>query len=113
MCEIDMLDGCETQQIPNAGTKKHAFTPCTKACRKRKKLLPRCCSSRTIQHCLTSGPFSTGWRLRRAAQCLAVRSDRLAMRKVTKFAPARRAAQDFKRSPEPTGDGPVTAVYAC
>lgn len=98
-----MSDGCETQQIPNAGTKKHAFIPCTKACRKRKKLLPRCCSSLTIQHCLTSGPFRTGWRLRRTAKCLAVRSDRLAMRMRTKCAPARRAAKYLRRIAALTG----------
>src|SRR5260370_25230870 len=103
MCAIDISGGCESQQIPNAHTKKHAFTPCTKACRKRKKLLPRCCSSRTIQHCLTSGPFRTGWRLRRAAKCLAVRSDRLAMRMRTKCAPARRAAKYLRRIAALTG----------
>src|SRR5260370_38715394 len=92
-CEIDMSDGCETQQIPNAGTKKHAFIPCTKACRKRKKLLPRCCSSPTIQHCLTSVPFRTAWRLTRTARCSVMRRDRLVPSMQNQCTSAQRASE--------------------
>jgi len=35
-------------------------TPRTKACRKPSKLPPRCCSSGTIQRCLTGGPLRAG-----------------------------------------------------
>src|SRR5713101_4633922 len=84
-------------------TRKLAFIPCTKACRKRRKLLPRCCSSPTIQRYLTSGPFRTGWRLRRTARCSLVRSDRLAMTKRTKCTPAQRATKYLKRIAALTG----------
>src|SRR6266852_1194622 len=103
MCAIDMSSGCETRLIPNAHTRKLAFIPCTKACRKRRKLLRRCCSLRTIQRCLTSGPFRTGWRLRRTARCPPVRSDRLAMRMQTKCTPAQRATKYLKRIAALTG----------
>src|SRR6266436_5791112 len=83
--------------------RKLAFIPCIKACRKRGKLLPRCWSSRTIQRSLTSGPFRTGWRLRRTARCSAVRNDLLAMRKRTKCTPAQRATKYLKRIAALTG----------
>src|SRR6266853_2026511 len=98
-----MSSGCETRLIPNVHTRKLAFIRCTKACRKRKKLLRRCCSSRTIQRCLTSGPFRTGWRLRRTAMCSPVRTDRLTMRKPTKCTPAQCASKYLKRIAALTG----------
>src|SRR5712692_757246 len=98
-----MSSGCETRLIPNAHTRKLAFIPCTKACRKRRKLLRRCCSLRTIQRCLTSGPFRTGWRLRRTARCSPVRSDWITMRMQTKCTPAERAAKYLKRIAALTG----------
>src|SRR5258705_9082283 len=103
MCAMDISGGCESQEIPKAHTKKRAFIPCTKGCRRRRKLLLRCCSSRTIQRCLTSGPFGTGWRLRRTARCLAVSSDRLAMGMQTKCTPAQRPAKYLKRIAALTG----------
>src|SRR5258708_31089818 len=96
MYAIDMSSGCETRLIPNVHTRKLAFIPCTKACRKRRKLLRRCCSSRTIQRCLTGGPFRAG-RLRPTDRPLAPRSNRLAMRMQTKCTPAQSAAEYLKR----------------
>src|SRR6267143_7235522 len=98
-----MSSGCETRLIPNAYTRKHAFIQCPWACRKRRRLLPRCCSSRTIQRCLTNGPFRTGWRLSRTARCSPVRSDRLAMRERTECTPAQRATNYLKRIAALTG----------
>src|SRR5258705_5040146 len=108
MCVMDISGGCESQQIPKAHTKKRAFIPCTMECRRRRKLLLRCCSSRTIQRCLTSGPLGTGWRLRRTARCSAVSSDRLAMGMATKCTPAKRAAKYLKRIAALTGDEEVS-----
>ena len=71
---IDMSGGCGTWPIPNVHTRKPAFIPHKKKCRKRSKLLRRCCSSRTIQRCLTSGSFRAAWRLRPTARCSTVRS---------------------------------------
>src|SRR6266436_2851418 len=98
-----MSSGCETRLIPNVRTRKLAFIPCTKACRKRRKLLRHCCNSRTIQRCLTSGPFRTGWRSRRTARYSPMRGDRHAMRMRTKCTPARRAAKYLKRIAALTG----------
>src|SRR6266404_2150361 len=97
-----MSGGCETRLIPNVHTRKLAFIPCTKACRKRRKLLRRCCSSRTIQRCLKGGPLGTG-RLRPTARPSAPRSNPLAMRMQTKCTPAERAAEYLKRVAALTG----------
>src|SRR6267378_3517022 len=103
MCATDTSGGCETQQIPSVHAKKLAFIQYTKGCRRRRKLQPRCYSLRTIQHCLTSGPFRTGWRLSRTARCSPVRSDLLAMRKRVKCTPAQRATTYLKRIAALTG----------
>src|SRR5229473_5187896 len=73
-CAIDMSGGCGTRQIPNVHTRKPAFIPRTKACRKPSKLPPCCCSSRTIQRSLAGGPFRMAWRLRPTARYSPVRS---------------------------------------
>src|SRR5258708_39105583 len=97
-----MSGGCETRWIPNVHLRKLAFIPCTKACRKRRKLLRRCCSSRTIQGCLTGGPLRAG-RLRLTARLSAPRSNPLAMRMQTECTPAQRAAKYPKRVAARTG----------
>src|SRR5712664_2308639 len=97
-----MSSGCETRLIPNVHTRKLAFIPCTKACRKRRKLPRRCCSSRTIQGCLTVGPLRAG-RLRPTARLSAPRSNPLAMSMQTKCTPAQRAAEYLKRVAALTG----------
>ena len=97
-----MSSGCETRLIPNVHTRKLAFIPCTKACRKPRKLLRRCCSSRTIQDCLTVGPLRAG-RLRPTAKLSAPRRNPLAMSKQTKCTPAQRAAKYLKRVAALTG----------
>src|SRR5258708_1073724 len=111
MCVMDISGGCETQQIPSVDTKKHAFIPCTRGCRRRRKLLPHCSSSRTIQRCLTSGPFGTGWPLRRTAKYSAVSSDRLAMGMQTKCTSAHRAANHLNRLPPLTAPKSIRACY--
>src|SRR5258708_9026344 len=102
MCAIDMSRGCGTCQIPKAHTRKRAFIPRTKACRKPSKLLPRCCNSRTIQRCLTGGLLRAG-RIRPTAKPSAPRSNPLAMRMQTKCTPAQRAAESLKRVAALTG----------
>src|SRR6266849_11088128 len=97
-----MSGGCGSCQIPNVHTRKPAFTPRTKRCQKRSKLLPRCCSSGTIQRSLTGGT-SAAWRLRPTVRCSPVRSDLLAMRKRTKCTPTQRAAEYLKRVAALTG----------
>src|SRR5207244_13157956 len=57
----------------------------------------------TIQRCLTSGPFRTGWRSRRTARCSPVRTDRLTMRKPTKCTPAQCVTKYLKRIAALTG----------
>src|SRR6266850_109514 len=102
MCAIDMSGGCETWQTPNAYTRKRVFIQRTKKCRNPSILLRRCCSSRTIQRCLTSGPLRAG-RLRPTARLSAPRSNPLAMRMQTKCTPAQRAAEYLKRVAALTG----------
>src|SRR6266481_9561531 len=102
MCAIDMSGGCETWQTPNAYTRKRVFIQRTKKCRNPSILLRRCCSSRTIQRCLTSGPLRAG-RLRPTARPSAPRSNPLAMRMQAKCTPARRAAKYLKRVAALTG----------
>src|SRR5216683_5309334 len=102
VCAINMSAGCGTCQIPNAHTRKRAFIPRTKACRKPSKLLPRCCNSRTIQRCLTGGLLRAG-RSRPTDRPSAPRSNRLAMRMQTKCTPAQRAAEYLKRVAALTG----------
>src|SRR5712664_3922612 len=102
MCAIDMSGGCETWQTPNAYTRKRAFIQRTQKCRNPSILLRRCCSSRTIQRCLTSGPLRAG-RLRPTARPSAPRSNPLAMRMQTKCRPAQRAAEYLKRVAALTG----------
>src|SRR6201984_522448 len=102
MYAIDMSGGCETRRIPNVHLRKLAFIPCTKACRKRRKLLRRCCSSRTIQNCLTGGPLRAE-RLRPTARLSAPRSNPLAMRMQTKCTLSQRAAKYLKRVAALTG----------
>src|SRR6266478_423385 len=97
-----MSSGCETRLIPNVHTRKLAFIQCTKACRKRRKLLRRCCSSRTIQTCLIVGLLRAG-RLRPTARLSAPRSNPLAMRMQTKCPPAQRAVKHLGRVAALTG----------
>src|SRR6266567_4022279 len=102
MCAIELSDGCETRLIRNVHSKKLAFIRCTKVCRKRRKLLRRCCSSRTIQGCLTGGLHRAG-RLGPMARLSAPRSNPLAMTMQTKCTPAQRAAKYLKRVSVLTG----------
>src|SRR5947199_7840351 len=102
MCAIDMSGGCETWQTPNAYTRKRVFIQRTKKCRNPSILLRRCCSSRTIQRCLTSGPLRAG-RLRPTARPSAPRSNPLAMRMQSKCTPAQRAAEYLRRVAALTG----------
>ena len=97
-----MSGGCETWQTPNAYTRKRVFIQRTKKCRNPSILLRRCCSSRTIQRCLTSGPLRAG-RLRPTARPSAPRSNPLAMRMQTKCTPAQRAAEYLRRVAALTG----------
>ena len=98
-----MSGACETRAIPNVRTRKHAFILGFKACRKQSKLLPRCCSSGTIQRYLTDGPFRETSRSRRTATCSPVCGDWMASRMQTKHAPAERAARYLRRIARLTG----------
>ena len=81
---------------PGCALEETAFISRTKECRKRRKLLRRCCSSRTIQGCLTVGPLRAEL-LGLTASLSAPRRNSLAMRMQTKFTPAQRASKYLKR----------------
>src|ERR1700746_2255474 len=98
-----MSGASETRAIPNVRTRKHAVILGFKACRNQSKMLPRCCSSGTIQRYLTDGPFRETSRSRRTATCSPVCGDWMASRMQTKHAPAERAARYLRRIARLTG----------
>src|SRR5215468_6330458 len=87
----------------NAHTRKLAFIPRIRRCQKRRKLLPRYCSSATIRCCLTNGPRRTVRRLRQTANCSPVRNERQVMSKRTKYTPTERADEYLERVAALTG----------
>src|SRR5262250_2097674 len=105
-CAIGMSGGFGTSQIPNAHTRKPAFIPRTKRCRKRSKLRPRCCSSRTILLYSIGGLRKTTSRLGPTARCSAVRNDRQVMSRRPKCTPTERAAEYLERIAALTGAKP-------